>query len=164
MTLEGVGFEQLGLGETSNDVSNCVFGEERVSSGKGRYLRRVLTLPSQVKGILHRGVHSLTSLRAVSVARITGEEDAVVGSEGFGKTLADVIACKRQGVSAKCDERRGWKTRTSEPLDQLGVESVGMKNGAGGSEDRLGGNLGAIEVLSGLDLSSTQPSVSDTIT
>lgn len=73
-------------------------------------MRREHTLPGQVEGILHRSVHSLTSLGAVSVASITSEENSVVGSEGLGKTLANVIACERREVGERRREAKEGET------------------------------------------------------
>ena len=66
------------------------------------------------------------------MAGVAGEEDSIRATERLGHALADMI--------------------TRVPLDVLGFESVRMEDLARGRKDRVGRDLGAVEVLARLDL------------
>ena len=78
---------------------------------------------TEIVGIVHAGIHALSSLGRVRVASVTGDKNTFVHGELGCDPLADCISCLEK-YSKRDGGRRTYVNRP--PLDPSGVDGVGL--------------------------------------
>ena len=111
----GIGAQKLGRGEAAQN--------------RGEF-------PAEIESILHRDVHSLAGLGAVSVAGITGDEDA--GVDAGSRIVRNIVEPVAQALPDLVDRPPG---------DLLHVKAVGVEDATGGGDKALRGDVEARDAL-----------------